>query len=77
MFHQSPDALRQLLIGAKPWQRYLLAAAMVAGGVVLVLAGHVAGVALAGAGLLLGGRLIQYRLRVRGAAADDPPAASR
>lgn len=55
--------LRQALRGASPWQRYLIGAAMVSGGVVLVLIGHVAGGLLSVAGVLLLFSMTRNRLR--------------
>ncbi|MGH8987496.1 MAG: hypothetical protein ACRDXC_02720 [Acidimicrobiales bacterium] len=50
---------------ATPWQRSLIGVAMIVGGVLLVLLGHVAGGLLALAGLLLLGRMVRHRLRRR------------
>ncbi len=61
----SGQMIRQALIHAKPWQRYVIAGAMIAGGAGLVVLGHVAGVLLAAAGLLLVGRMLRYRIRSR------------
>ncbi len=57
--------IRQALLRATPWQRYLIGVCMVAGGVVFVLLGHVAGVVLVIGGLLLLWRLVRYRLHRR------------
>lgn len=62
MPYGSGPVIRQALVRATPWQRYLIAVAMVAGGVVLVLLGHVAGGLLAVAGLLLLVRMVRYWL---------------
>jgi hypothetical protein len=48
---------------AKPWQRYLICAVMIAGGAALVALGHIAGVVLAAVGCLAMWRMIQYRIR--------------
>jgi hypothetical protein len=53
MAYGTGPLLRQALRRASPWQRYLIGAAMVAGGVMLVLIGHVAGGLLSVAGILL------------------------
>jgi Mn2+/Fe2+ NRAMP family transporter len=63
--------LRQTLVHAKPWQRYLIAVAMVAGGVVLVLLGRVPGALLSLAGLFMLFSMIRYRFG-RGRAASAP-----
>lgn len=62
MPYGSGPVIRQALIRAKPWQRYLIGVAMVAAGVVLALFGHIAGGLLAIAGLLLLSRMLRYRL---------------
>ena len=56
-------AIRLAMVHAKPWQRYLICGAMIAGGAVLVALGHVAGLLLAGAGCLVIGQMIRYRVR--------------
>ena len=58
-------AIRLATVHAKPWQRYLICVAMIAGGAVLVDIGHIAGVALAGVGCLVMYRMILYRIRSR------------
>jgi hypothetical protein len=63
MPHGSGQIIQQALLRATPWQRYLIGVLMVAGGIVFVLLGHLAGGALAIAGLLLLSRLVRYRLR--------------
>jgi hypothetical protein len=65
MPYGSGPLIRQALVGAKPWQRYLIGVAMVAGGVVLVLLGHLAGGLLAVAGVLVLSRMVRCRLRQR------------
>lgn len=68
MPYGSGPALRMALVHAKPWQRYLIGLVMVAGGVALVLIGHVAGGLLAVAGVLLLFRMARYRVgRMRAA----------
>jgi hypothetical protein len=57
--------IRTALMQAKPWQRYLICVAMVAGGVVLMVVGHPEGIILALAGALIGARMIGYRRRAR------------
>ena len=61
MAYGTGPLLRQALLRAKPWQRYLIAVAMIAGGVVLVLLGRVTGALLSVAGLFLLGQMIRYR----------------
>ena len=55
--------VRQALIGATPWQRYLIGVAMVVGGVVLVALGRVTGGLLAVAGAFLLWRMVRGQLR--------------
>ncbi len=69
MPYGSGPVIRQAMQHATPWQRYLIAVAMVVLGVVLVLVGHVAGGLLAVAGVLLLFRMIRYRPRRRQGAA--------
>ncbi|HUC04945.1 MAG TPA: hypothetical protein VL961_06075 [Acidimicrobiales bacterium] len=59
----SGAVLRGALVNAKPWQRYLIAVGMIAAGVILTLLGHVASILLAGAGVLLLVRMLQFRYR--------------
>ncbi len=61
MAYGTGPLLRQALLRAKPWQRYLIAVAMIAGGVVLVLLGRVTGGLLSVAGVFLLGQMIRYR----------------
>jgi hypothetical protein len=63
MPHGTGPVLRHALGRASPWQRYLISAAMVAGGVVLVMLGRVAGGLLAVAGVLLLVSMTRERLR--------------
>lgn len=65
MPYGSGQLLRQWLIGAKPWQRYVIAGGMIVCGAALAALGHVAGALLAAAGVLLMGRMLRYRLRSR------------
>jgi hypothetical protein len=65
MPYGSGPAIRLAMLHAKPWQRYLIVVAMIAGGAALVALGHVAGVVLAAVGCLTMGRMIQYRIRSR------------
>jgi hypothetical protein len=58
-------AIRLALVRAKPWQRCLISGAMIAGGAVLVALGHLTGLVLAGAGCLLAGQMVRYRVRSR------------
>ncbi len=62
MPYGSGPLIRQTLLRATPWQRYAIGVAMAAGGVVLVLLGHVAGGLLAVAGVVLLWRMVRYRL---------------
>ncbi len=63
MHYGSGQLIRQTLMHAKPWQRYLIGVVMIVGGVVLVLIGHIAGGLLAVAGVLLLWRMLRYPLR--------------
>ena len=65
MPHGSGQVIRQTMMYAKPWQRYVIAGAMVAGGAALVAIGHVAGIVLAGAGALLLWRMLRSRVHRR------------
>lgn len=65
MPYGSSRVVRQALVHAKPWQRYLIAVAMVVGGAVLVSIGHLAGGLLAVAGVVLLYRMAQYRFGAR------------
>jgi hypothetical protein len=68
MPYGSAPIIRAAMVHASPWQRSLLCFAMIGGGVVLVLVGHVAGGALAVMGVLMLVRMARYRLgRGRGA----------
>ena len=58
MPYDSGPIVRQALVRASPWQRYLVGVAMVAGGVALVLLGHVTGGLLAVAGAFLLWRMV-------------------
>lgn len=69
MPYGSGQVVRQALIHAKPWHRYLIGIVMVALGVVLVLIGHIAGGLLAVAGVVLLGRMTRRRFRRRSAGA--------
>ncbi len=57
--------VRQALLRATPWQRVVIALAMVAGGVVLAFSGHIAGAVLSAAGLALLFRRVRDRLKRR------------
>ncbi len=57
--------LRQALLRATPWQRVVIAVAMVAGGIVLALSGHIAGAVISVAGLVVLWRMIRHRLQRR------------
>jgi hypothetical protein len=59
----SGPVIRQAMMYAKPWQRYVIAGAMIAGGVGLIAVGHVTGVLLAAAGALVLWRMLRCRLR--------------
>ena len=65
MHYGSGQAIRQAIMVAKPWQRYLIGVAMIAVGAVLVAVGHIAGGLLAVAGVLLFWRMVRHRLRPR------------
>jgi hypothetical protein len=63
MPYGSGPAIRLAMVHAKPWQRYLLCLAMIAGGAVLVALGHIAGFVLAAVGCLMMWRMARYRIR--------------
>ncbi|MGH9093266.1 MAG: hypothetical protein ACRDZR_18080 [Acidimicrobiales bacterium] len=65
MPHRAVPLVRQALVRATPRQRALVLVAMVAGGAVLVLLGHVAGAVLAAAGAVLLWRTASRRLHRR------------
>jgi hypothetical protein len=65
MPYGSGPAIRLAMLHAKPWQRYLIVVAMIAGGVALVALGHVAGIVLAAVGCLMIWPMIRYRIRSR------------
>lgn len=69
--------LRHALGRASPWQRSLISAAMVAGGVVLVMIGHVAGGLLSVAGVLLLVSMTRERLRRGRERRDSGPEGER
>ena len=74
MPYGSGPVIRQVLMGATPWQRNLIGAAMVVGGVVLVALGRVTGALLAVAGALLLWRMIRTHLgRPRATPESGPP----
>lgn len=62
MHYESGQLVRQTLMYAKPWQRYLIGVLVVVGGVVLVAMGHIAGGLLSVAGVLLLWRMARHRL---------------
>ena len=59
------SAIRVALLHAKPWQRCLIGVGMLAGGIVLVLVGHVAGAVLGVAGVVLLWRMLEGWIRHR------------
>jgi len=63
MPYGSGQVIRQTLMYSKPWQRYVVAAAMIVGGAGLALLGHLAGGLLSAAGMVLTWRMLQHRLR--------------
>ena len=63
MPYGSGQVIRQGMIYAKPWQRYVMAGAMIGGGVGLVSVGHPAGILLAAVGALLIWRMLRVCLR--------------
>jgi hypothetical protein len=65
MPYGSGPAIRLAIVHAKPWQRYLICAVMIAVGAALLALGHIAGVVLAAVGCLMMWRMIQYRIRSR------------
>ena len=65
MHYGSGQAIRQAIMVAKPWQRYLIGIAMIGVGIALVIIGHIAGGLLAVAGVLLLWRMARHGLRRR------------
>jgi hypothetical protein len=65
MPYGSGQVIRQAMMFAKPWQRYVMAGAMIGGGVGLAAVGHITGIVLAAVGALLLWRMFQVRLRTR------------
>lgn len=65
MPYGSGHAVRQAMTYAKPWQRYVIAGAMIAGGVGLAAFGRLSGVVLAALGALLLWRMLRYRFQSR------------
>ena len=53
--------LGSALAGARPWQRCVICFAMIAGGVLLVVVGHVGGALLSAAGIFLLWRMVRHR----------------
>jgi hypothetical protein len=77
MPYGSGPIIRQALLRAAPWQRYLIGVAMVTGGVALVLLGRVTGGLLAVAGVFLLWRMVRVRLRRPEARPDSAPPSKR
>ena len=65
MPYGSGHVIREALIHAKPWQRYVISGAMILGGAGLAALGHGAGVLLAAAGALLMWQMLRSRMRSR------------
>lgn len=65
MPYGSAQLIRHALMHAKPLQRYVISGAMIVGGAALVAVGHVAGVLLAGAGVLIIGGMLRHRTQSR------------
>jgi hypothetical protein len=65
MAHGSGQAIRQAMMYTKPWQRYVIAAALIAGGVGLVAVGRLTGVVFVAVGALLLWRMVRDRVRSR------------
>jgi hypothetical protein len=53
--------VRSALVNAKPWQRYVICVAMIAGGTALAILGHLAGAVLSIGGIVLFSRLLRAR----------------
>lgn len=53
--------VRSAFIKAKPWQRYVIAIVMIAGGAVLAVFGHLAGALLSIGGIILFSRMLRAR----------------
>jgi ABC-type protease/lipase transport system fused ATPase/permease subunit len=54
--------IREALVRATPWQRVVIAMAMIASGAVLVVLGHLAGGLLSAGGVLLLLRMVRVRI---------------
>ncbi len=63
MPYGSGQMIRHALVHTKPWQRYVIAGAMIVGGAGLAVFGHVAGSLLSAAGVVLVWRMLQFRHR--------------
>jgi len=63
MHDGSGQLIRQALMFAKPWQRYVIGVVMIVIGVVLMLIGHMAGGLLTAGGVYLLWRMIRNRFR--------------
>jgi hypothetical protein len=61
MHYGQGPLIQQSLMRARPWQRYAIVAAMIAGGILLLLIGHIGGGALVAGGIFLLWRLVRYR----------------
>jgi hypothetical protein len=68
MPYGSGPLIRSAVVGATPWQRYLICVAMIGGGVVLALVGHYTGGVLSVMGVLMLVGMLRYRLGRRRAA---------
>ena len=63
MHDGSGQLIRQALMYAKPWQRYVIGVVIIVGGIVLMLIGHIAGGLLTAGGVYLLWRMIRNRFR--------------
>ena len=75
--HGMGQGIRQMMAYAKPWQRYVLCAAIMALGAVLVALGHVRGVILVVLGALFVIETARRRISMRRGrtGSTDPPSA--
>jgi hypothetical protein len=72
MHYGSGQVIRQAILVAKPWQRYLIGIVMIAVGAALLALGHLAGGLLAAAGLFLLWRMARHRVDGMATTPDEP-----
>lgn len=65
MLHGMGAELRQVMLYAKPWQRYLISGVIIAAGIVMITFGDLRGVLFVGIGGLLFWRMVPARFRMK------------